>query len=509
MQNCLGKLNLIYCLIYLDNLIMFLQTAEENLHRLCIVFDQLREYNLKLKLSKCSLFKEEINYLAHWVSKQGVWPSDANLKAIAECAPLQTYMEICAFPGLVGPYRQFMKGFAWIIQLLNEHLTGEGASRKSEWVSLSEDALEAFQALKQAWACMSTPILAFTDYTKDFLLKTDASKEGLGVVLSQTQVDGQYHPVAYGSQAHTAHEKNYHSTKLEFLALKWAITEHFKEYLLYQPFIVRTDNNTLTYIMTAPNLDAAGHQWVGALAKFNFQLEYQKGWDNTVADMLSWITTCLSPEAVQSILDEVTLGTAQRAEGDNPAMVEGDHNIEKEVHVATGWVLVKMHVTNWATAQREDPEPDAVLCWLEAKKKIDLRTLLGEHASSEEGQMVWRNHQNFMVLQDVLYLRSMPKGENEDLLLFVVPKAHQTAALNGCHQGARHQGCDHTLYLLQEHFLWPRMTKQMRQTIRACTCCLQYEGGFPKAPLCPIVATAPLDILQVDFTSIETTLEPN
>ena len=124
---------------------------------------------------------------------------------------------------------------------------------------------------------MSSPVLAFADYTKDFLLKMDASKEGLGAVLSQKQADRHYHPVAYGSQALTAHEKNYHSTKLEFLALKWAIMEHFKEYLLYQPFLVKTDNNPLTYIMTTPNLDATGHQWVGALAKFNFQLEYQKG----------------------------------------------------------------------------------------------------------------------------------------------------------------------------------------------------------------------------------------
>ena len=122
---------------------------------------------------------------------------------------------------------------------------------------LSEDALEAFQALKQA--CMSSPILAFADYMKDFLLKTDASKEGLGAVLSQKQAEGDYHLVAYGSQALTAHEKHYHSTKLEFLALKWAIMEHFKEYLLYQPFLVRTDNNPLTYIMTTPNLGATGH----------------------------------------------------------------------------------------------------------------------------------------------------------------------------------------------------------------------------------------------------------
>ena len=190
-------------------------------------------------------------------------------------------------------------------------------------------------------------------------------------------------------------------------------------------------------------------------------------------------------------------------------MVEGDHNIEEEVCVAAGQVLVEMHVTDWATAQREDPVLDAVLHWLEAKKKIYLRTLLGEHASSEKGQMVWRNHQNFMVLHNVLYLLSMPKGEHEDLLLFVVPKAHWTATLNGCHRDAGHKGHDHTLSLLQECFWWPGMVNQMRQSIKACTSCLQYEGGFSKAPLCPTVATAPLDLLHIDFTNIKTMLEPN
>ena len=86
---------------------------------------------------------------------------------------------------------------------------------------------------------------------------------------------------------------------------------------------------------------------------------------------------------------------------------------------------------------------------------------------------------------------------------------HWTAALNGCHRDAGHQGHDHTLSLLQECFWWPGMAKQMRQVIKACRCCLQYEGGTPKAPLCPIVATTPLDLLHVDFTSIETMMELN
>ena len=130
--------------------------------------------------------------------------------------------------------------------------------------------------------------------------------------------------------------------------LKWVVTEHFKEHLPYQPFMVKTDNNPLTYIMMTPNLDSTGHQWVGALARFNFQLEYQKGHDNTVADVLSQITTCLDPNVVRSILDRITMGAAYQVEIHNPTVVEVDYNLEQEVCVTTGSMLVQMHVTDWA-----------------------------------------------------------------------------------------------------------------------------------------------------------------
>ena len=121
------------------------------------------------------------------------------MKAIAEYAPPKTYTKIRSFLGLVRHYRHFIKGFAKIAQPLNEHLVGEGASRKSERVSLSKKALKAFERLKQA--CMDSPVLAFADYTKNFLLETDALKEGLGSVLSQKKEDGWFHtrwPMAAG-----------------------------------------------------------------------------------------------------------------------------------------------------------------------------------------------------------------------------------------------------------------------------------------------------------------------
>ena len=119
------------------------------------------------------------------------------------------------------------------------------------------------------------------------------------------------------------------------------------------------------------------------------------------------------------------------------------------------------------------------------------------------------NHQNFTIHQKALYLCLMPKGKNEDFLLFIVPKAHWITILNGCHRDAGHQGHGHTLSLLQEHFWWPGMTSQMRISIKTCAHCLQDKVSLSKAPLHPIEATAPLDLLHVDFASIETTLELN
>ena len=125
-------------------------------------------------------------------------------------------------------------------------------------VDLPREAQEAVNILKRK--VQSMPVLVFPDFDRPFLLETDAFKEGLGVVLSKKQSDGHYHPVTFGSRPLTLLEKNYHSSKLEFLALKWSVTEHFKEYLAYLPFVVWTDNNLLTYMLMMPNSDVTGHQ---------------------------------------------------------------------------------------------------------------------------------------------------------------------------------------------------------------------------------------------------------
>ena len=215
-------------------MIVFLKTGEEHLQCLHIVLNHFRECNLRLKATKCKFFENEINYLAHYVSREGVQPSKDNLKAVVEFTLPWNHM---------GHYWSFIKGFAHIGQPLHEHLSGEGASKKKEHITLTDEALDTFEMLMKS--CLGVSVLAFADFNKPFLLETDTSKPGLGAVLSQKQADGWYCLVVHASWSLTGHEHSCHSTKQRFLAFKWVIVEQFQEYLGWMPFVVKTDNNHL------------------------------------------------------------------------------------------------------------------------------------------------------------------------------------------------------------------------------------------------------------------------
>ena len=185
MQNTLGELNLMYCVIYLDDIIVFGCMEEEHLECLCVVFKRSWEFNLKLKPSKCLFFQSEIVYLAHHILQRGILPSQENVRAMQEFPMPKTYMQVHAFCGLAGHYRRFIKGFANIAYPLYDVL---GKEVKMGPVDLLPEAWETMNILKGK--VQSAPVLVFPDFNKPFLLETDTSKEGLGVVLSQKQSDG-------------------------------------------------------------------------------------------------------------------------------------------------------------------------------------------------------------------------------------------------------------------------------------------------------------------------------
>ena len=369
MQNCLGELNLTYTLIYLNDVIVFSLTEEEHLHHLQVVFARFLEHGLKLKPSKCHFLQDKITFLGHEISAEGMKPGTANLKAIAEMAPPKTYTEIRHFTGMTGFFWQFIKGYSKIAKPLNDLLEGEASKLKSEELELPPEALKAFEELKMR--CMTAPVLVFTDCKKPFWLETDASKEGLGAILLQESDDGQYHPVAFASQELKGGEFKYHSSKLEFLALKWAVTEQFREYLQYQPFTIRTDNNPLTYILMTLNLDVLGHRWVVALAGYNMKLEYLKGSDNKVADALSQVSTQkLDEETITELLNYAQNGSVFWAETANIHVIKEGEHVDQEV-IVRYTQIVKQHKNfqnlanlDWVKAQSADPVIPQVIKWI-------------------------------------------------------------------------------------------------------------------------------------------------
>ena len=398
------------------------------------------------------------------MSKRGVLPSKKNLEAITQCPFPDIYTKVKSFVGLVGHYRRFIKGFANITAPLYNLTSGENKDKKSEHLDLPQEAREAFDHLKAA--CLQAPILAFPDFGKPFLLETDASGKGLGAVLLQKQSDGRYHPIAYASCIMTETEQRYHSNKQEFLALKWAVTEQFHEYLSpygknRNEFVVWTDNNLLTYIFSSANLDAARQRWVAQFSSYNFALEYQKSKDNTVADFLSHLDDRLPPSKVQdylnkipypgvkAVLDNAITPLTDRAEQGvrpNPDNQKASPEVTVGVRPAR---LATTNITNWKLEQQEDPVLYQVVKHRKASRETFKEALL--KVTDRKAVSAYVKSKDQLIMKNGLLYRQSKQGQTQETVLqFVVPQIHRNAALDRCHCEAAHQGQSCSLSLMQE-----------------------------------------------------------
>lgn len=159
----------------------------------------------------------------------------------------------------------------------------------------------AFKELKRLLC--SHPILGFPNYSLPFELHIDASSRGLGAVLYQKQ-DNLKRVISYASRGLSKTERHYPAHKLEYLCLKWAVSEKFNDYLYGRKFTVFTDNNPLTYVLTSAKLDATGHRWLAALSSFNFDIVNRPAKSNADADSLSRhpsLTDKMSVDSVQAV----------------------------------------------------------------------------------------------------------------------------------------------------------------------------------------------------------------
>lgn len=266
-----------FVIVYLDDILVYSRSEAEHEQHLRKVLQVLRENKLYGKLSKCSFFQKEVEFLGHVVSDNGVYMEKKKMEAIQEWPTPKSVQEIRQFLGLAGFYRKFIKDFSKISSSLTELL------KKDVKFNWKEQHQQALDELKRAVS--SAPVLILPDYKLPFVVSTDASGYAIGATLSQDQGKG-LQPVAFMSKKMLPAERNYPVHEQELLAVICALKE-WRHYLHGNKFKVITDHKSLRYLQTQPCLSSRQVRWSEFLQQFDVEIEYQQGKSNVVADALS------------------------------------------------------------------------------------------------------------------------------------------------------------------------------------------------------------------------------
>lgn len=493
MERMFGDCRYQSVLLYLDDVIIFSATVKQHLERLGEVFSRLQKQGLKVKLSKCSFFQHQVNYLGHVVSAEGVSTDPMKIEVVKDWKRPGHLAELRSFLGFASYYRRFVQGFSKIAAPLH-HLVGKltGPRRKGRTppVSLAaswDDSCEhAFQSLKEKLT--SAPVLAYADFKRPFILEVDASHGGLGAILSQEH-EGKVRPVAFASRGLRPTEKNmdnYSSMKLELLAVKWAVTEKFREYLLGNHFTILTDNNPLSHLQTA-KLGATEQRWASQLASFNFTIKYRPGRSNQNADALS-----------RQYLERFALGTEVPAS----AFTSFSQLPVPEVQCGEVVALPGRTAQDIGVLQEADPVIGPVLKYRREGRRPRAEER-GALSSLSKGLL--RQWDRLVEQEGLLYRLICTPGGGPEIYQLVLPQCLQEEALRSVHDDQGHQGTERTLQLLRSRCFWPSMTQDAERWCLRCPRCTLGKAVQPKVRpyWSTLQASQPNEILAIDFTVLD------
>lgn len=502
MERCMGEAHLRQCLVFLDDIVVFSSTIEQHFERLESVFKRLKENGLKLRGDKCEFFKSEIKYLGVVVSADGIKTDPDKISAVKNWPLICGVKDLRKFLGFTSYYRKFIKDYAKIAKPLNDLLIGHHTNKKGakpkkktkptpwQWGTNEQSAMDAIIS-----KLINPPVLAFADFSLPFIVNIDASGTGLGAVLYQRQ-EGKERVIAYASRSLRGPERLYPAHKREFLALKWAVTDKFHDYLSGSKFEVRTDNNPLTYVLDKAKLDATGHRWVAALSNYDFNLSYRTGKSNIDADILSRNyskSKHIDCDVVRAICSSATI-----SQSDHP-VVESlllSHDVEVIDHIDYQSNLSDI---DWSREQKSDVTISRIIELIKTGHKPTKRQISKE---SDDVKKFIREWDKLYIKQEVLYRKSFIN--NESVSQLVLPDIYHEIALVGLHDDVGHQGRDRTLSLVKSRYYWPGMNKDVERKVSSCAnCILRKTRSIKSAELVNISSSQPLEILCLDYLTLE------
>ena len=503
MQHCFRDEVFDILLIFLDDIIVYSRTLAEHIERLDKVFTILRNHGLKLKMRKCSFFQSSVKYLGHVVSKNGISTDDEKIKCIVNWKVPETVKEVKSFLGFAGYYRRFIQNFSQIAQPLLEISQMNAKHPKTmfgdKWTVKCQ---ESFDRLKELLS--STPLLGYADFTLPFIVETDACASGLGAVLSQVQ-NGRTVVIAYASRTLRPNErsaKHMSSLKLELLALKWSVTEKFRDYLLGNKFVVYTDNNPLKYLQTA-KLGAYEQKWAAQLADFDFTIKYKKARLNKNADALSRLTESDHVTSLDSmdIISECIQGTVI------PDDVKSAQSAA--IYIQSSDVSRADTFPSYTNKELYDMQSkDAVIskCLEFIETKAIPRPGI-VRKQSKKVQVLMRQLKHMDVIDGVIY-RKVTDPKLGDLTQLLLPECLKEVVLESLHDHNGHQGIERTFNLVRQRCYWPKMYVDIKNYCKECDRCAVSKITTPKAhtDMGHLSASEPLEIIAVDFTLLEPAL---
>lgn len=264
---------------YIDDILVHTTSWEEHMEKLRELLRRLRRANLTARPTKCCVGYEKVEFLGHIVGQGLLQPKACKLEAIQNASQPQTKTQLRSFLGLANYYRQFIPNFAAIAVPLTDK-TKKGESNQIEW---GESQEKAFRTLKAKLA--QSPILHLPDISRPFILRTDASEDGVGAVLMQ-EFDGVKFPVAYASKKLLSAQRNYSVSEKESYAIVWAV-QKFEPYLYGRKFQLETDHQPLLCMQRSKVANGRIMRWALSLQPYRFQMVAIKGKDNVGADYMS------------------------------------------------------------------------------------------------------------------------------------------------------------------------------------------------------------------------------